>query len=105
MPAPETDPPSDYCGERTAMMPQRRRTRAQNRAQRIAAERRDNHQARQAQRAQYSNTDQPHPTTTRRPVKDRAGARFGDQQLTDYPCSILCRSAHRPCRATNPRNP
>ena len=33
--------------------------------------------------------DQPHPTTTRHPVKDRAGARFGDQQLTDYPGSRL----------------
>jgi hypothetical protein len=31
--------PDDRCGERTAMMPTRRRTRAQNRAQRIAAER------------------------------------------------------------------
>jgi hypothetical protein len=51
MPAPETDPPPDYCGQRTAMMPKRRRTRAQNRAQRIAAERRDNHQARQARKA------------------------------------------------------
>jgi hypothetical protein len=29
VPAPEADPPLDYCGERTAMMPQRRRTRAQ----------------------------------------------------------------------------
>src|SRR5262249_35015892 len=37
MPTPEVDlPPQDYCGERTAMMPKRRRTRAQNRAQRIA---------------------------------------------------------------------
>ncbi len=50
MPAPEADPnPDDYCGERTAMMPQRTRTRAQNRAHRIATERRQNRMARQAQ--------------------------------------------------------
>ncbi|MGN6336461.1 HNH endonuclease signature motif containing protein [Mycobacterium sp.] len=47
-PAPETSLPQDYCGERTAMMPKRTRTRAQNRAVRIATERRQNHQARQA---------------------------------------------------------
>ena len=51
-PAPETDPPQDYCAERTAMMPQRRRTRAENRAARIAAERCHNRQARQAERRQ-----------------------------------------------------
>ena len=32
MPAPEADPPADYCAERSAMMPKRRRTRAQERA-------------------------------------------------------------------------
>jgi hypothetical protein len=48
MPAPEADPRLDYCGQRSAMMPKRRRTRAQDRAQRIATERRQNHQARQA---------------------------------------------------------
>jgi hypothetical protein len=32
MPAPETDPPTQYCPERTAMMPKRRRTRAKDRA-------------------------------------------------------------------------
>jgi hypothetical protein len=53
MPAPEADPPLDCYGQRTAMMPTRRRTRAQNRAQRIAAERRGNHQARQARRAEH----------------------------------------------------
>jgi hypothetical protein len=42
--------PDDRCGQRSAMMPKRRRTRAQNRAQRIATERRQNHQARQARR-------------------------------------------------------
>jgi len=40
----------DRCGERTAMMPRRQRTRAQNRAQLIAAERRQNQRAREAQR-------------------------------------------------------
>ena len=48
LPAPETDPPLDYCGDRTAMMPRRRRTREQDRAHRIAAERRQNHLARHA---------------------------------------------------------
>jgi hypothetical protein len=51
VPAPETDPPLDYCGERSAMMPKRRRTRAQDRAHRITTERRQNHHARMAQRA------------------------------------------------------
>jgi hypothetical protein len=46
MPAPEADPPADYGGKRSAMMPKRRRTRAQNRATRIATERRQNHHAR-----------------------------------------------------------
>ena len=36
----------DHCGERTAMMPKRRRTRTQNRAHRIAAERRHTRQTR-----------------------------------------------------------
>ena len=51
VPAPEADPPLDYCAERTAMMPKRRRTRAQNRAQRIATERRRNHHARATRQA------------------------------------------------------
>jgi hypothetical protein len=51
LPAPEPDPPPpDSCGERTAMMPKRRRTRAQNRAHRIATERRQNHDARAPRR-------------------------------------------------------
>src|SRR6201993_4350024 len=50
LPAPETDPPADYCAERAAMMPKRRRTRAQDRAHRIATERRQNRMARQAPR-------------------------------------------------------
>ena len=52
LPAPEADAPADYCADRTAMMPRRRRTRAQNRAQRIATERQQNHQARVSRRAQ-----------------------------------------------------
>ncbi len=51
MPAPEADPSPDYCGERTAMMPTRRRTRAQNRAHRIATERHHNRQTRLATQA------------------------------------------------------
>ena len=43
--------PIDYCGERTAMMPTRRRTRVQDRANRVATERRQNHQARTICRA------------------------------------------------------
>ena len=49
MPAPEADPPpQDYCGERSAMMPKRRRTRTQDRAYRVATERRHNRDARMA---------------------------------------------------------
>jgi Domain of unknown function (DUF222) len=48
---PQTGPPVDYCGERTAMMPTRRRTRQQDRDNRVAAERRQNHQARTTRRA------------------------------------------------------
>jgi Domain of unknown function (DUF222) len=48
LPAPEADPPLDYCDQRTAMMPRRRRTRAQDRAHRIATERRQNRMAREA---------------------------------------------------------
>ncbi|MCA2349502.1 HNH endonuclease signature motif containing protein, partial [Mycobacterium intracellulare] len=40
--APEADPPPNHCAQRTAMMPQRRRTRTQDRATRIAAERKHN---------------------------------------------------------------
>jgi uncharacterized protein DUF222 len=49
MPVPRAGAADDRCGERTAMMPKRRRTRAQNRAHHIAAERRQNHHARVAQ--------------------------------------------------------
>ena len=49
----EADLPQQYCGDRTAMMPKRRRTRAQNRAHRIAAERRENHKARTARKTEH----------------------------------------------------
>jgi hypothetical protein len=44
----------DRCGERTAMMPISRRTRAQHRAHRVAAERRrQNQRAREARRQRW----------------------------------------------------
>jgi hypothetical protein len=42
----EADSPIEYCGDRNAMMPRRCRTRRQDRADRVAAERRRNHVAR-----------------------------------------------------------
>ena len=49
MPAPEADPPPEnYCAQRSAMMPKRRRTRTQDRANRVATERRQNRDARMA---------------------------------------------------------
>ena len=45
-------PRTDRCAERTAMMPLRTTTRAQNKAHRIATERRQNHDARLARRAE-----------------------------------------------------
>jgi hypothetical protein len=48
IPAPEADPLVEWCGDRSVMMPKRRRSRAQNRAHRIAAERRQNRDARKA---------------------------------------------------------
>ncbi|AFJ37294.1 13e12 repeat-containing protein [Mycobacterium sp. MOTT36Y] len=50
LPAPAAPRP-EPCGERTAMMPQRRRTRTQDRAARIAGERKHNRDARLARRA------------------------------------------------------
>ncbi len=64
MPAPEADAPRDYCGDRTAMMPRRSRTRAQNRAARVAAERRQN---RDARRAPPQAVGQPPPETVAQP--------------------------------------
>ena len=49
LPVPEATT-DDRRGERTAMMPKRRRTRSQNRARRVAAERRQNHEARESHR-------------------------------------------------------
>jgi hypothetical protein len=58
--APTGDLPSSHsdriqprCGDRAAMMPKRRRTRAQNRAHHINGERRQNHNAREAQLVSY----------------------------------------------------
>jgi hypothetical protein len=55
-------PVADRCGKPTAMMPKRRRTRAQNRAHRIAAERRENQRARKARIAQCLPDAGPPPT-------------------------------------------
>ncbi|OBJ59274.1 HNH endonuclease signature motif containing protein [Mycobacterium sp. 1423905.2] len=52
LPTSEAGAPEAYCGERTAMMPRRRRTRAQNHASRVATERRQNHNARTTRRAE-----------------------------------------------------
>ncbi len=77
MRAPEADPPSDYCGDRGAMMPKRPRTRAQNRAHRVAAERRHNHQARKArrtERAGHAGPTPPDPDGDPPPFEDRAAS-------------------------------
>jgi Domain of unknown function (DUF222) len=50
--APEAEPASDYCAQRTAMMPKRRRTRAQDREYRVATERRHNRDARLARKSE-----------------------------------------------------
>jgi hypothetical protein len=52
VPPPEVEPPIDYCGDRTAMMPTRRRTRQQDRTHRINTERRRNHLARTVRRSE-----------------------------------------------------
>lgn len=63
--AADADPPPDYCDQRAAMMPRRRRTRTRDRAYRVATERRRNRQARLTRRTE----NQPH-----RPVPaDAAG--------------------------------
>jgi hypothetical protein len=64
---PELSPtPDDRCGDRTAMMPTRRRTRDQQRSQRITAERNLNRNDRLAQRrahtyARAASDDEPPP--------------------------------------------
>jgi hypothetical protein len=55
LPAPEVDLPAERCGDRTAMMPKRRRTRVQDRAHRVAAERRQNHDTRSTRKAEHPN--------------------------------------------------
>lgn len=60
-PKPQVD---DRCRDKTVMMPKRRRTRAQNRSQRIATERQQNRRAREARRkandAHYAELLGPH---------------------------------------------
>jgi hypothetical protein len=60
---PPTDPDRTQprCGDRTAMMPKRRRTRAQNRAHRINTERRHNRNARESRQAQFVSYSGPAP--------------------------------------------
>ncbi|MEB4212436.1 hypothetical protein OQ789_25790, partial [Mycobacterium sp. 94-17] len=53
---PPAERPAEPCGERTAMMPRRRRTRAQDRAYRVAAERAHNRQARHVARPERQPT-------------------------------------------------
>jgi hypothetical protein len=53
-PAPRSRPAARLMRQRTAMMPKRRRTRAQDRVTRIATERRHNRLARTARRAERS---------------------------------------------------
>jgi hypothetical protein len=48
--APQPSTAVEYCGDRTSMMPRRSRTRRQDRSHRVAAERRQNHQARTTRR-------------------------------------------------------
>jgi hypothetical protein len=55
---------TDRCGDKTAMMPLRTTTRAQNRANYIAAERRQNHAARIPRRAESSSYVGPAPPAT-----------------------------------------
>ena len=62
--APEAGPPNEYCCDRTSMMPTRRRTRQQDRAHRVAAERRQNHNARTARRAMRPSYFGPAPPCT-----------------------------------------
>jgi hypothetical protein len=56
--------PLGYCGDRTAMMPRRSRTRAQNRAHRVATERRQNHRARTTCRTDHLSYLGPAPPDT-----------------------------------------
>jgi hypothetical protein len=62
--APEADPPPDDCAQRTAMMPKRRRTRTQDRAYRVATERRHNRDARLARKSESHDYFGPAPPHT-----------------------------------------
>jgi hypothetical protein len=53
LPEPDPPAPTERCGDRTAMMPTRQRTRAQHRADAITAERHHNQQTREASDALY----------------------------------------------------
>jgi len=64
LPSFDTDGAQPRCVERTAMMPKRRRTRAQNRAHYVASERRENHRARVAQGARSAACEGPRPPGT-----------------------------------------
>ena len=64
VPPPEAGTTSDYCGDRTAMMPRRSRTRQQDRTHRVAAERRQNHHARTARRSEWMSYLDPAPPNT-----------------------------------------
>ncbi len=64
LPAPETDLPPDYSGDRSVRMPKRRRTRAKERAYRIATERDHNRHARTTRRTQAPSHTGPAPPPT-----------------------------------------
>ena len=53
-PIPERQIADDRGGDRSALMPKRTRSRAQNQAYRVAAERRHNHQRREARRQAWA---------------------------------------------------
>ena len=62
--APQPNSPINYCGDRTAMMPKRRRTRAQDRNNRVSSERRQNHRARTTSQAHHLSHLGPAPPDT-----------------------------------------
>ena len=64
LPAPRSDPTTHYHSDRTAMMPRRRRTRQQDRAHRVTAERRQNHRARTTRRTDHLSYLGPAPPDT-----------------------------------------
>jgi hypothetical protein len=63
-PGPETEPTPDDCAQRAAMMPKRRRTRAHDRAARVATERRHNREARLARKRERFSYFGPAPPET-----------------------------------------